>query len=664
LPARPQYPKLLTAIWLMFGLFLFCNQVVAQGTVGITVADTTAPAMIINGDTIPAARSETLQPLVNDTLPAVIARNDTMQQRAREMLETKVERTARDSIRHDLRNRMVYLYGEAKIVYGSITLEAAVIEVNFKRNEVFAYGIIDSLGKKIGRPVFTDEGQTFEAETITYNFDSKKGMIQSVFTEDGQGYLHGNKVKKMADNSINIRSGAYTTCNLREHPHFEFRFGRSKVIPNNKIITGPAYLVIESMPTPLAVPFGIFPNNTGQRSGIRVPTYGESANRGFYFENGGYYWAINDYMDLDILGDIYTRGSWAIKPTLRYTKRYKYSGSLNTGYAINIVGTPGAPDYQRSRDFRVRWTHRQDPKARPAGRFTADVNVVSSNFTKFNPVSTQDYLSNEFQSSVAYQTNWDNKYFLTVNARHRQNTKTKMVDITLPELTFSVNRFYPLKRKNAIGRPKWYEELNVDYNLSARNTLSLPDSLLFEPDAFSKMQNGLQHRSSVNLPIKLLKHFTLTNSINVTDRMYFDSQRKYWSNDTLFQGNDTIVGYLATDTIKGFNNVFDFSVSSNLTTKLYGMVAFKRGPLRAVRHVVTPRIGVSYTPQFSNPFWGYFDSIMIRMVWNRFTAGSMGLFLVRRQKTAPAGSTTVSATTLKLKFRRAGIPLRACVRWC
>lgn len=523
-------------------------------------------------------------------------------------LDYKLERTAQDSIIQDLKNRKVYLYGGSVVIYGDIKLEAAFIEVNFDRNEVFAKGLPDSTGKIVGTPVFTEGGQTFEAQTMTYNFDTKKGIINTVFTEDGQGYIHGKLVKKMADDNINIQSGSYTTCNNKKHPHFEFKFRKSKVIPDNKIVTGPAYLAIEGMPTPIAVPFGLFPNNSGQRSGIQIPTYGESRNRGFYFENGGYYWAINEYMDLDILGDIYTRGSWAIKPTLRYTKRYKFSGNFNTSYAINITGSEGAADYTKSRDFRVRWTHRQDAKARPAGRFSADVFIVSSNFNTYNPVTTEDHLSNEFKSSIAYQTNWNNKYFLTLNASHRQNTKTKMVEVTLPEATFSVNRLYPLKKKNRTGRSKWYEELNVNYNVNARNNINLPDSMLFKPDAMSKMQNGIQHKLPVNLPLKVLKYFTLTNSVNITDRMYFDSRRKSWSNDTLFKNNDTIVGYVKTDTIQGFNNVVDFSLSTSLSTKLYGQVNFRKGPIRAIRHVFTPNVGFSYTPEFGDPYWGYYDS--------------------------------------------------------
>lgn len=561
---------------------------------------------LFSADTLPFLNADSLRFPLKDSLLNV----DSLVKKGKDKLETKVERTANDSIIQDLKNKKVYLYGNAVVIYGDIKLEAAYIEFSFETNQVYAKGVADSMGVMTGTPRFTDKTQTFESKEINYNFDTKQGIINSVVTEDGGGFLHGSHVKKMADNSINIQSGGYTTCNNKEHPHFEFRFAKSKVIPDNKIVTGPAYLVIEGMPTPLAIPFGMFPNKSGQRSGIRIPTYGEANQRGFYFENGGYYFAINEHMDLELLGDIYTRGSWALKPTLRYIKRYKYSGNLNTSYAINVTGVDGAADYQKSRDFRIRWTHQQDAKAHPSSRFSANVNIVSNNFNTFNPVNTESYLSNEFQSSIAYQTNWNNKYFLTANASHRQNTKTKIVNVTLPSLTFNTNKINPLKRKNAIGRSKWYEDINLGYTMKAENTISLPDSVLFKPGAITKMRNGIQHNIPVNLPMKILKHFALTNSINITDRMYFDSRRKYFTNDTLFQNNDTIVGYVKTDTIAGFNNVFDYNISTSLSTKAYGMIVFKKGPLRAIRHVISPRVGFTYTPEFSNSRWNYYDSYM------------------------------------------------------
>lgn len=523
-------------------------------------------------------------------------------------LDTKVERSATDSIIQDLKNQKVYLYGTAVVTYGEIKMEADYIEIDFNTNEVFAKGVPDSTGKLMGNPVFTENGQKFEAKEMRYNFDTKKGLISKVVTEDGQGFLHGVKVKKMPDNTINIGSGSYTTCNDKEHPHFEFRFKKSKVIPDNKIVTGPAYMTIENVPTPLAIPFGMFPNKTGQRSGILIPTYGEMNNMGFYLQGGGYYFGISKYMDLEIRGDIYTRGSWALKPTLRYSKRYKYNGYFNTSYAINIIGNQGSADYVKSKDFLIRWTHNQDAKARPNGRFTANVNIKSSNQSKYNPTSSEDYLSNTFNSSISYQTNFNNKLFLNLNATHSQNTKTKMVSIELPRISLASASMTPLKKKDATGKPKWYEALNMRFSTNATNKINLPDSMLFKPGALKKLQNNIDHSIPIILPIKVLKYFTLSNSININDRMYFSTRKKSWINDTLFDGNDTIVGYVKTDTIQGFKNEIDFGMSTSLSTKVYGMVNFKRGPIRAIRHVITPSVGFSYTPEFGDPKWGYYDS--------------------------------------------------------
>ncbi len=522
----------------------------------------------------------------------------------RNRIDDKVGRYAVDSIVQDVINRKVYLFGQAVVNYQDITLKANYIEVDFTTNTVFAAGIEDSTGKMTGLPEFTQAGQTFKSKTMTYNFDTKKGIIAGVVTEDGNGFLHGQKVKKLEDNTVNILHGTYTTCNREDHPHFGFRFKKSRVIPDSKIVSGPAYMEIEGMPTPIALPFGFFPNKSGQTSGIVIPTFGEYTNRGFYLEDGGYYWAINEYMDLQVLGDIYSRGGWGIKPRYRYKKRYRYNGNLDLGYAINIVGTKGASDYTKSTDFRIRWSHTQDPKARPNSSFSADVNIYSSNYSKYNVTSTQDYLSNEFQSSVAYQRNWGGNYFLTLNASHRQNTKTKAVDVSLPEMTFTVNRFYPLKRSS--GKKMFYEDLSVSYSMNAKSQLTTNDSVLFDPAAFdTTLQMGAIHKVPISLPLKVLKYFTLSNSVNFTDRMYAKSYNKYYQQDTIFNASDTLLPGVYTDTVNGFRNSLDYSFSSSLSTKLFGMVGFKRGPIRAIRHVFTPKISFNYIPDFGSDKYGY-----------------------------------------------------------
>ena len=566
----------------------------------------------LNIDSLAILTGDTLiyhDTIIGDTVITTSISGDTVidENIGRTRIDAKVERYAKDSIVQDIANRKIFLFGEAVINYEDITLKANYIEVDLLTNTVFASGVEDSTGKVRGLPEFTQGDQTFKSKTMTYNFDSKKGMITSVVTEDGNGFLHGNKVKKLNDNTVNILHGTYTTCNLEENPHFGFKFKKSRVIPDSKIVTGPAYMEIEGMPTPLGLPFGFFPNKSGQTSGILIPSYGEYTNRGFYLENGGYYWAINEYMDFEIVGDIYSRGGWAVKPNFQYKKRYKYSGGINLGYAVNIVGTKNAPDYSKSTDFNIRWTHRQDPKARPNSTFTADVNIVSGNYVKYNEVSVEDYLSNEFQSSVAYQKNWNGKYFLTINGSHRQNTKTHIVDVSLPELTFTVNRFYPLKELSS--KKRFYDDLSVSYSMNSKNTVQTADSVLFDKVTLEQnMQTGAIHKIPISLPVKVLKFFTLNTSVNITDRMYSRSISKYWENDTTFVGADTIVPGVRIDTTNGFRNALDYNFSTSLSTKVFGMIGIKKGPVRAIRHVLTPSVSFTYTPDFGDNKHGYYGT--------------------------------------------------------
>ncbi len=315
-------------------------------------------------------------------------------------LEFNLVRHADDSIVQDLANRKVYLWGNAEVKYGDVDLKAAYIAVNFNNNTVFARGVKDSTGKVVGNPVFIQGNESFKSKNITYNFITKKGIVHDASTKQAQGFLNSQLVKRMPDNSLNIKKGYFTTCD-RQPPDYEFKFGKARVIPQKLIVTGPVYMEIEGVPLPLALPFGIFPNNPKRQSGFIMPTYGESANRGFYFQGGGFFWAVSDYFTLKVLGDIYTGGSWKVAPVLTYRKRYKYSGLLSFSVARNVINTRGDPDYSNSKDFRIRWSYNQDPKARPNSTFSANVNIITSNYVKYNAVNINTYLSNEFQSSVA-----------------------------------------------------------------------------------------------------------------------------------------------------------------------------------------------------------------------------------------------------------------------
>jgi len=603
--------KLLTPLWLLLLFTIHLNDLKADS---LPSQDVTLPDTLISADTIHSTDSIFISDtivtdslMVRDTIATNQKINDSVQAdtKDRTVIEAKIERTAADSIIQDLASKKVYLYGEAVVTYQEITLEAAYIEVDFNTNSLYATGLPDSTGKMAGYPIFSESGETFKAKTMTYNFRTKEGIIQNVLTEDDMGFLHGEKVKKMDDNTINVLHGQFTTCTLEEDPHFAFNFKKARVIPNEKIISGPVYMDIEGVPTPLVLPFGYFPNKQGRKSGIIMPTYGESANRGFFLENGGYYWAINDYMDFQITGDIYTGGSWSLNPRYRYAKRYKYNGSFNLGYGVNVVSTKDSPDYSKSTDFRIQWSHKQDPKARPRSSFGADVNIITSNYVKYNVSSVDDYLSNEFQSSISYQTNWAGKYFLTISGNHRQNTKTHQVTVSLPQITFTVNQFYPLRK--AGGKKRFYEDLSIRYSFDAKNTITAPDSVFFDEQTInSQMQNGAIHKLPISLPMKVFKHFTWSNSLNITDRMYSRSIEQYYVYDTILDGNDTILPGVKTDTINGFKNALDFSVSSSLSTKLYGMVKMKKGPVQAIRHVFTPSLSFSYVPDFGDEKWGYF----------------------------------------------------------
>ena len=563
-----------------------------------TLVDTLGTDTVLMPKTSIAARDSVAN---HDT---VVPQENKPAQKQAAFIDDKIERSCNDSTVQDFKNNKIYYYGDAKVVYGDITIEAAFIEFDFEKRTVFAKGLRDTMGKLYGAPIFLEGDKRYNSETMTFNFDTKKGVITKVFTEDAMGYIHGAKIKKLDDNTINIKSGSFTTCSNPEHPHFEFHFGKAKVIPDDKIVTGPAYFKLAETPLPIGVPFGIFPNSKGQRNGILVPSWGESANRGFYLENGGFYWGINDNLDLQLVGDIYTRGSWAVKPTLRYNKRYAFNGSFSGSYAVNKIGSKGSADYNESTDFKVRWVHKQDPKARPKSSFSADVYIVSSNYNKYNAISSNEYLSNTFQSSIAYQTSIGSLFNFTANASHSQNTLTRVMTVTLPEVTLTMNRVYPFKNVGKPGKKRWYKDMYVSYTANAKNYVSMADSLYFKPGWLDNLQNGIQHRIPISMPVKLFKYVTWTTSVNVLDRMYFRYFEKQWVEDPSMPKG----GYLKTDTINQFRNVFSFDVSSSMTTKIYGMVNFKKGPIRAIRHVFTPSIGFSYNPDFSKDFWNYYST--------------------------------------------------------
>ncbi len=539
------------------------------------------------------------------------AKNDSIA-RSKDKLKAKVDYEAADSLTFDFKDKKAFLFNEAEIKYQKTLLKAATIEIDFDKSIAYARSVKDTTGKEIGTPVFSDNGQEFKTKVLDYNYETKKGYIKGVITKEGDGFIHGKQVKKMPNDVTNIKNGSYTTCDL-EHPHFELRFSRAKVIPNSKTITGPAYMVLEDVPLPIGLPFGFFPNKSGRMSGIFMPSPGESGNRGFYLRDFGYYWGISDNLDFQIKGEAYTRGSWAVNPTINYFRRYKYSGSFNFRYAINIIGEKGSADYQKSKDFSVNWSHTQDAKANPVNRFSANVNIQTSKFNRYNPTTVGNYLSNTFSSSISYQTSFDDRIFVSASARHSQNTITKQMSVTLPDLSVSANRYYPFRKEEGSGKKGWYEDISIGYSMTATNQLDTYDSLLMKKGMFKQLKNGMQQKIPISSTFKILKYITVSNSVDLTENWYLQYINKRWATTTYKSTSGAIrdTSYVAIDTLQGFKASHDFSYSLSMNTTAYGQVQFKKGAIRAIRHVIAPSVSYSFTPDFSAPKFGYYKEVQV-----------------------------------------------------
>lgn len=514
-------------------------------------------------------------------------------------VDSKVTYSATDSMILDMTNQKAYLYNNAVVIYEDMKLQAGYIELDFNKKTVYATGLKDSTGKISQKPVSEQKDDKFKAGEITYNFESKKGKIKDIITQQGDGFIHGSDIKKDTGDVFYVSHGKYTTCDLEE-PHFCIEAKKIKVIPNDKIITGPAQLYIADVPTPLAIPFGYFPNKKGRASGILLPTYGESQNWGFFLRDGGFYFGTNEYFDLALRGDIYANGSFGGKASSNYKRRYHYNGGLNIGYSHIIDGNREFATSTKRNDFFVRWNHSQDSKANPSSRFSANVNAGSSSYNKFNGNATGDYLSNTFQSNIAYSKSFTGTPFnFSANARHSQNTINKKVDLSLPELAFTMNRIYPFKNNNRAGN-KWYDKIGISANLNARNQVSAGDSVLFKEETLKRMQNGAQLSVPINTSLNILKYFTLSPGINTTSRIYYQTIQKSY---------DTATNQIVTDTVNGFKIANDYNLSAGLSTRLYGDYFFKTKRLKQIRHVAIPTVGFNYRPDFSESQYGYYKKV-------------------------------------------------------
>lgn len=527
-------------------------------------------------------------------------------------LEGKVEYSCKDSINFDLSTSEIYLYNNVLITYQDIKLEATRVDIDFETNKIYAKGIKDSLGRDTGTPKFTQGEQAFESKSMQYNFKTKKGLIKEVITQEGEGYLHGSLIKRMPDETVMIKSGKYTTCD-HPHPHFQFQFFKAKVIPNNKIVTGPLYFVLEDVPTPIILPFGFFPNKKGRQNGIIIPTYGESRTDGFFLRDGGYYMGLGKYADAKITGFISTRGSWSAALLTNYKKRYKFDGFFDFNYAETVESEKGLPDYGKIKTFFVKWIYNQDPKAKPNSSFRININAGSTKHHTLRPTNLNNFYQNVFQSSVSYQTRVADQFNVVINGNHSQDKITKRVNLDLPTVSVSSDRYYPFKNENKLKKNKFLENITVFYNFSAANKLSILDSNLFRKSTLDSLNYAINHSIPISSTIKVLKYFSITTSFNYRERWYFKQIEKRWENDSQMidingDSNPDFNGRLITDTINKFAAVRDFDIGTSFGTTLYGMYQLKFGPIKAIRHVLKPNIGFRYTPAFGTPQWGYYQS--------------------------------------------------------
>ena len=524
----------------------------------------------------------------------------------KEPLDAPVIYEASDSIVFT-KDGYAHLYGEGKVNYQNIELTSAVITMNMDSSTVFAKGVADTTGVETGTPIFKDGETPYESKIMRYNFKTKKGFINNIVTQQGEGYVTSEEGKKGADDEIYMRHGKYTTCDNHEHPHFYLRLSMAKVRPKKNVVFGPAQLVVEDVPLPIAVPFGFFPFNSSYSSGFIMPTYGDEMNRGFYLRDGGYYFAISDQMDLKVLGEIFTKGSWGLSAASNYNKRYKFSGSFNASYLVTKTGEKNMPDYSVSKDFRIQWSHRQDAKANPNSSFSASVNFVTSSYDRsslsslYNP---QQYSQNTKASSVSYSRNFP-EIGLNISSTFNitQNTRDSSLSMTLPDVNISLNRIYPFKRKKSVGDERWYEKISLQYTGSITNSISTKDNLLFKTP-LTQWENGMQHKIPVSATFNLFKYINIVPSFNYTERWYLRKVKQS------YDPSPASTDHVKRDTINGFNRLYDYNLSLQMNTKLYGMYKplFMKSKELQIRHVFTPTVSYTYTPDFGKSRYGYYDT--------------------------------------------------------
>ena len=555
-------------------------------------------------DTIPEI-SDSLRHVLDSTHRAdSIAAHDSLEMLKKSSLEVPAFTTARDSVVEDFSDgkRMIYYYGDVSVTYGNMKLTADYMEYDLASSTLYARGTTDTSGVITGRPVMEQGGKSYTMEEVRYNFDTRKARISNMVTQEQDGILHGKNIKMMPDHSINITHGKYTVCDCEE-PHYYLHLTAAKVMtkPSQKTVFGPAYPVIADVPLPIGLPFGFIPKRPDRASGILFPTFGEEQARGFYLRDLGLYFVIGNYFDIAVTGDIYTLGSWALDLNSRYKVNYKCNGNFSLTFSNDQAGEKGSADFFQTRNFGVRWSHSQDAKARPGTSFTASVNFSSPSNSKYNSTSVQEALQNQISSSISYSKNWNGKLNLSINALHSQNSRDSSYSFTLPNVTFSVSRFYPFKQKNRVGKEKWYEKFSLGYNTSLQNRINFKASEFNQPGFFDKFQNGMAHTFQIGLPnFSLFKYINITPGVSYGMNWFFRKTEKEYNPDT------GMVEDIKGKAFGTFGTTHNYSGNISMSTRLYGMFNFgKHRKVQAIRHVVSPSVSASFSPEKGTHFNGW-----------------------------------------------------------
>lgn len=536
-------------------------------------------------------------------------RADSMMRARSNGIDAPVKYSAEDSLVYDAESGTAYLYGNSKVDYENMKLTSDKVHMNLDKSTVRATGTVDSTaeGGIKGKPVFTMGKDEYKSDTMAFNFKSKKGLIKGVYTEQQDGFLSGEVGKRDSTGSIYLQHGRYTTCD-KPHPDFYIALSRAKVRPGKDVVFGPAYLVVADVPLPLAIPYGFFPFSKKYSSGFIMPSYGDESDRGFYLRDGGYYFAISDKWDLKLLGEIYTKGSWGVSAASNYRKRYRYSGSFLFSYQDSKTGDKGLPDFAEQESFKIQWNHRQDPKANPYSSLAASVNFATSNYERNNLNSMynpQTLTQTTRTSSVSWSTGFSSiGLSLSATTNLAQDMRTSSIQITLPDLNISLSRFYPFKRKHLVGKERWYEKISMSYTGQLANSISTTEDKILHSNLIKDWKNAFQHTIPVQANFTLFNYINVTPSFNFTDRMYSKKVTRGWDN--------TLQKEVVRDTTYGFHNVYNWSMSVGASTKLYGFWVPNRklfgDKIQAIRHVITPQVTFSYSPNFGARRYGYYDS--------------------------------------------------------